>query len=112
MFESVGAKHFGQENLLSVHDSDFVQYLKAICLKLHGKRPVYPYVFPIRRPERRPKDLAVRAGYYCIDTFTPLDRNAYDAAKSAVDVALTAAEAGFARASAGVCIVPSAGPSC
>ena len=92
LFESVGAKHFGQENLLSVHDSDFVQYLKATCLKLHGKRPVYPYVFPVRRPERRPKDLAVRAGYYCIDTFTPLDRNAFDAAKSAVDVALTAAE--------------------
>jgi acetoin utilization deacetylase AcuC-like enzyme/GNAT superfamily N-acetyltransferase len=92
LFESVNAKHFAQEHLLAVHDSDFVQYLKATCQQLHGKRPVYPYVFPIRRPERRPRDLAVRAGYYCIDTFTPLDRNAYDAAKTAVDVALTAAE--------------------
>lgn len=36
--------------------------------------------------------MAVRAGYYCIDTFTPLDRNAYVAARSAVDVAMTAAE--------------------
>jgi acetoin utilization deacetylase AcuC-like enzyme len=36
--------------------------------------------------------LAVRAGYYCIDTFTPLDSNAYHAARAAVDVALTAAE--------------------
>ena len=91
-FESLEPKHFGQEHILAVHDADFVRYLKAVCLKLHSKRPVYPYVFPIRRPERRPHDLAVRAGYYCIDTFTPLDRNAYDAAKSAVDVALTAAE--------------------
>ncbi|NLK41325.1 MAG: histone deacetylase family protein [Planctomycetes bacterium] len=92
LFEVSGVKHFGQEYITAVHDADFVNYLKAVCLKLHGKRPVYPYVFPIRRPERRPKDLAVRAGYYCIDTFTPLDRNAYDAAKAAVDVALTAAE--------------------
>ena len=91
-FESLVPKHFGQEHILAVHDADFVRYLKAVCLKLNSKRPVYPYVFPIRRPERRPQDLAVRAGYYCIDTFTPLDHNAYDAAKSAVDVALTAAE--------------------
>jgi acetoin utilization deacetylase AcuC-like enzyme len=34
----------------------------------------------------------VRAGYYCIDTFTPLNRNAYLAARRAVDCALTAAE--------------------
>lgn len=92
LFESIGPKRFGQENILAVHDTDFVNYLKAVCQKLQSKRPVYPYVFPIRRPERRPKDLAVRAGYYCIDTFTPLDRNAYIAATSAVDVALTAAE--------------------
>ena len=70
-----------------MHEREFVRYLKAVCQKLQSKRPVYPYVFPIRRPERRPKDLAVRAGYYCIDTFTPLDRNAYDAARAAVEVA-------------------------
>jgi acetoin utilization deacetylase AcuC-like enzyme len=35
----------------------------------------------------------VRAGYYCIDTFTPLNRNAYVAARRAVDCALTAAKA-------------------
>ncbi len=37
--------------------------------------------------------MPVRAGYYCIDTFTPLNKNAYLAAKRAVDCALTAAEA-------------------
>jgi acetoin utilization deacetylase AcuC-like enzyme/GNAT superfamily N-acetyltransferase len=92
LFQTIGPRHFGQEHITAVHDGDFVRYLKAVCLKLHPMRPVYPYVFPIRRPERKPQDLAVRAGYYCIDTFTPLDRNAYDAAKAAVDVALTAAE--------------------
>ncbi len=92
LFESIPPKHFGEEHILAVHESEFVKYLKAVCQKLHSKNPVYPYVFPIRKPERRPKDLAVRAGYYCIDTFTPLDKNAYDAARAAVDVALTAAE--------------------
>jgi len=36
-------------------------------------------------------ELAVRAGYYAIDTFTPLSRNAYMAAKRAVDCTLTCA---------------------
>jgi acetoin utilization deacetylase AcuC-like enzyme len=36
--------------------------------------------------------LAVRAGYYCIDTFTPLNANAFRAAKGAVDCALTGAQ--------------------
>jgi acetoin utilization deacetylase AcuC-like enzyme len=38
-------------------------------------------------------DLSMRAGYYCIDTFTPLHRNAWAAARGAVDCALTAAAA-------------------
>jgi len=92
LFEVVPARHHGEEFVRSVHASDFVSYLRNVCLRLESKRPVYPYVFPIRRPEKRPRELAVRAGYYCIDTFTPLDRNAYQAARGAVDVALTAAE--------------------
>jgi len=91
LFETVAPKHFGDEQIRAVHDGRFVTYLHDVCAKISTKRPVYPYVFPIRRPERRPKDLALRAGYYCIDTFTPLDGNAYVAARSAVDVALTAA---------------------
>ena len=54
---------------------------------------VYPYVFPIRNASRPPTDLAMRAGYYCIDTFTPLNRNAFLAARGAVDCALAGAEA-------------------
>ena len=92
LFESVPSRRHGEEYVRAVHAGDFVDYLKNVCLRLESKRPVYPYVFPIRRPEKRPRDLAVRAGYYCIDTFTPLDRHAYQAARSAVDVALTAAE--------------------
>lgn len=92
LFDVVSPRRFGEGAVREVHAADFVNYLKAVCQKFTGRQPVYPYVFPIRRPERRPKDLAVRAGYYCVDTFTPLDRNAYQAARSAVDVALTAKE--------------------
>jgi acetoin utilization deacetylase AcuC-like enzyme len=52
---------------------------------------IYPYVFPIRNNARPPKELPIRAGYYCIDTFTPLNQNAFLAAKRAVDCALTVA---------------------
>ncbi len=92
LFAEVKPRRFGEGAIREVHDRDFVNYLKAVCRTITGPRPVYPYVFPVRRPERRPKDLAVRAGYYCVDTFTPLDRNAYRAARSAVDVVLTAAD--------------------
>jgi acetoin utilization deacetylase AcuC-like enzyme len=92
LFDRVSPGSHGGRVLREVHDPDFITYLKTVCEKLAPSRPVYPYVFPIRRPERKPKELAVRAGYYCIDTFTPLDQNAYRAARAAVDVALSATE--------------------
>ncbi len=92
LFNQVAPRPHPEAAIREVHDSDFVTYLKRVCETLDPARPVYPYVFPIRRPERRPRELSVRAGYYCIDTFTPLDRNAYAAARAAVDVALTGAE--------------------
>ena len=92
LFNRIESRHFGEEYLRSVHAISFVNYLKAVCEKLTGEQPVYPYVFPIRRAERRPQELAMCAGYYCIDTFTPLDHNAYRAAREAVDIALTGAE--------------------
>jgi len=91
-FDRIPPRSHGGRLLREVHDPDFVTYLKTVCDTLAPSRPVYPYVFPVRRPERKPKELAVRAGYYCIDTFTPLDQNAYRAARSAVDVALSGAE--------------------
>jgi len=63
-----------------------------VCENLAPGESIYPYVFPIRNVARRPKELPIRAGYYCIDTFTPLNRNAYLAADRAVDCALTVAD--------------------
>ncbi|MDX9948324.1 MAG: histone deacetylase family protein [Bacteroidales bacterium] len=78
--------------ILDVHDRGYVRYFKTVCASLEPGRSVYPYVFPVRNAARPPKDLSVRAGYYCIDTFTPLNINAYKAARWGVNCALSAAD--------------------
>ncbi|MGE4297395.1 MAG: histone deacetylase family protein [Desulfovibrionaceae bacterium] len=92
MFEQVAVRHFSERHILAVHDKEMVAYFKRACAGLKEGESLYPYVFPIRNAARPPKDLPVRAGYYCIDTFTPLNRNAYLAAQRAVDCGLTAAD--------------------
>jgi acetoin utilization deacetylase AcuC-like enzyme len=78
--------------LSAVHDRGYITYLKRVCEGLDDTKAIYPYVFPIRNRAHPPVELAVRAGYYCIDTFTPLSRNAFLAARRAVDCAVTAAQ--------------------
>ncbi len=92
LFTPVAPKKYSDQHLLAVHDTDFVTYLRTICTTLKEKRPVYPNTFPLRRKVNRPKVLAVQAGYYCIDTGTPLYANAYIAARATVDTVLTAAD--------------------
>jgi len=91
LFERVNIQHFSEKHIKEVHDSKFVEYLRRVCEHVEPGESVYPYVFPIRNKARPPKELPIRAGYYCIDTFTPLNEKAYFAAKRAVDCALTAA---------------------
>jgi acetoin utilization deacetylase AcuC-like enzyme/GNAT superfamily N-acetyltransferase len=91
LFSPVPTRKHGKNPILAVHDADFVHYLQTVCSKLKAGRPMYPDTFPVRRPERRPKELLVQAGYYCIDTGTPFYRQAYIAARAAADTALTAA---------------------
>jgi acetoin utilization deacetylase AcuC-like enzyme/GNAT superfamily N-acetyltransferase len=92
LFERLPAKRFSDRHIRAVHDGRLVDYIRKACLIAGPKKSIYPYVFPTRNPARPPKDETVLAGYYCIDTFTPLNLNAYLAARSAVDCSLTAAE--------------------
>jgi len=92
-FRVVPARQFGLDTVTRVHDPAFVRYLQRACATVPEGKSLYPYVFPIRNQTRPPQELSVRAGYYCIDTFTPLNRNAFLAARGAVDCALTAATA-------------------
>jgi len=91
LFERLPAREHSLRPIRAVHDRDFVDYLQRVCANVPADKSIYPYVFPIRNNTRPPKELPVRAGYYCIDTFTPLNRNAFLAARGAVDCALTAA---------------------
>lgn len=65
LFDRITAKSYGEKVVREVHDPDFVNYLKTVCEKLAPSRPVYPYVFPIRRPERKSnhsRPVAVQGG--------------------------------------------------
>jgi acetoin utilization deacetylase AcuC-like enzyme/GNAT superfamily N-acetyltransferase len=93
LFRVAEPKSFPDSHVTEVHDPEFVRYLKRMCASLPPDQSVYPYVFPVRNATRPPRDLALRAGYYCIDTFTPINRNAWPASRRAVDCALTAAGA-------------------
>ena len=92
LFERMPARHFPESYIRAVHDGALVNYIKNASRAAAPGKSVYPYVFPIRNAARPPKEASVRAGYYCIDTFTPINTNAYLAAREAVDCALTAAE--------------------
>jgi acetoin utilization deacetylase AcuC-like enzyme len=91
LFDRVKAQRHGEHYIRAVHDNAFVSFLKRACANVDPDKSVYPYVFPIRNQTRPPKELPLRAGYFCIDTFTPLNRNAFKAAIGAVDCALTGA---------------------
>ncbi|MBN2331680.1 MAG: GNAT family N-acetyltransferase [Deltaproteobacteria bacterium] len=91
LFVQIQPRSFADRYLYPVHAPDLVHYLKRACAGMPEGKSLYPYIFPIRNKTRPPKEPSVLAGYYCIDTFTPINRNAYPAARRAVDCALTAA---------------------
>lgn len=93
LFRVAEPKTFPDSHVFEVHDPAYLRYLKKMCSTLPPDQSVYPYVFPVRNATRPPRELAIRAGYYCIDTFTPINRNAWPAARRAVDCALTGASA-------------------
>jgi acetoin utilization deacetylase AcuC-like enzyme/GNAT superfamily N-acetyltransferase len=93
LFDELTVQHYPESAITAVHDKAYVDYFRRVCASLPENKSVYPYVFPIRNVTRPPRELPVRAGYYCMDTFTPLNANAWKAAKRAVDCGLTAARA-------------------
>ena len=93
LFRISRPRRFPDSHVTAVHDRDYVKFLQRMCAGMKENVAVYPQIFPIRNKARVPRDPEVHAGYYCIDTFTPLHRNAYRAARRAVDCALTGASA-------------------
>lgn len=91
LFARSQPRPFADKFITAVHDADLVNYLRRACEEMPEGKSLYPYIFPIRNKTRPPKEPSVLSGYYCIDTFTPINRNAFRAARNGVDCALTAA---------------------
>ena len=91
-FKTKPTRGFPDKHILDVHDVKYFNYIKTVCDNLPEGKSIYPYVFPVRNATRPPHDYTVLAGYYCMDTFTPINKNAYLAARSGVNCALTGAE--------------------
>ena len=89
--ERIEARHFSDAHVAAVHDPALIAFIRNLSASMPAGKSTYPYVFPIRNREKPPKDLALLAGYFCIDTFTPINANCWPAARGAVDCALTAA---------------------
>lgn len=91
LFQEIRITKFSEDHIRKVHEKKYLDYFKRVCESLPEGKSIYPYVFPVRNVTRAPFDDSVLAGYYCIDTFTPLNKNAFLAAKRAVDCSLTGA---------------------
>ncbi len=91
IFEPVKVDKFSEKYIRQIHSNDLVDFLKNAGENFPKGNSVYPYIFPIRNVNVRPKDVNVLAGYFCIDTFTPIHHNVWKAATGAVDCALSCA---------------------
>lgn len=83
---------FGLKPILEIHDKRMVNFLIESKTKVAPKQIIYPEIFPIRHNDRLPKNWAMRAGYFCIDTSTPITNTVYDAAIQAANSAMTGAK--------------------
>jgi len=93
LFTTLTPKRTPDKYIKAVHDKDYVDYFRRACAKLPLGKSIYPIIFPLRNQMRPPKDIELQVGYYGMDTFTPLNHNAYLAARGAVDCAVTGADA-------------------
>ena len=122
-FERVGPREHGDEPILAVHDAGLVGFLAEAWSELvrqeGARRSMIPDTWPNpamldgMSPEavaalRVPTAISGRAGWYGLDSSTPLVAGTWEAALAAVDVALTAADLvlGGEPAAYGLCRPP------
>ncbi len=93
----------GSGPIVAVHAARMLRYLETAWSEWRRSGPAEPAIVPgtIDHPHLRegmgptpePESPLGRIGYWCFDTATPLVQGTYEAARGAVDVALTAADA-------------------
>jgi len=117
----VPAEPHPDDTLLAVHDGGLVGFLRGAWEEWSrvgvpedlGQRDVVGYIFPTpgflgEQEARVPAAPAARTGMYAYDTMTVVGEGTWEAARAAVDVALTAADLvlGGARAAYACCRPP------
>jgi len=117
----VDAEPHSDEPLLDVHSEELVAFLRGAWAAWAtaglpddpGADRVVPYVFPhpgllAGLPVREPAAVWARPGAYCFDTMTLVGPGTWEAARAAVDAALTAVDlvAGGAPAAYACCRPP------
>ncbi len=100
-FEFVAPDEWGTDPIEAVHDPGLVRFLETAWeeyQQVNGyHHDVVPDVFALPAIREgmgdatEPTDIGARLGWWCFETTTPLTHGTYDAARSSVDVALTAA---------------------
>jgi acetoin utilization deacetylase AcuC-like enzyme len=119
--EQVAAAPHDDRLLRRVHSPELLDYLASAWdgwvaagfLAEPGQNRVVPYLFPSPEllsglPIREPAAVHAKAGRYCYDTMTLIGPGTWDAARAAVDVAVTAAAlvTAGAQAAYGLCRPP------
>ena len=117
-FEFVAPDDWGTDPIEAVHEPGLVRFLETAWHEYQRERPgthdVVPDVFAMRAlrdgmgPASEPEHIGMRLGWWCFETTTPITHGTYDAARSSVDVALTAADLVVAgeRSAYGLCRPP------
>jgi acetoin utilization deacetylase AcuC-like enzyme len=104
-FDIVGPTEHGEAPITAVHDPGLLRFLETAWSELRAQRvpraflsaDTYPNVamFEGMTPDaawriaREPRQIGGRAGYWGLDSAAPLVAGTYEAARAAVDVALT-----------------------
>ena len=109
----VDAEPHDDEALLAVHDARLVDFLRTAWSEWEaegypdepGQQDVVGYIFPTPGllgglEPRVPQALSARTGAWCFDTMTVVGEGTWEAARAAVDTALTAADLVLAGARA------------
>ncbi len=107
----------GRSPIDAVHDPGLVDFLETAWARFQSvrvQREVFPdsLLHPALRedmsPAPRPSEVHAQIGYWCFETMTPLLEGTYEAARAAVDVALTATDLilGGEKVAYGLCRPP------
>ena len=101
-FEFIAPDEWGTDPIEAVHDPGLVAFLETAWgeyQQVHGStHDVVPDMFAMAAlrdgmgPIDEPEAISARLGWWCFETTTPIMHGTYAAARSSVDVALTAAD--------------------